>query len=351
MRSVSQLLATALILSVPLFGDFSYTESFKLTGGSMAGAMKFVGGGRMDTVTNVFISGDKMARIDERATQVIDLDAETITNIDSKKGEYSVTTFAQMKQALERAQAQMDAEMAKAKRKNPDAADVKVTFNVEVKDPGRTATVGGYDAKEMIMVISTNFEDEKRGSAGAMNMSTNMWLSTQVKGYAELTDFYKRMAAKLEWNPSSSMVAGLQQGFQMGESMAKMQEEMAKLDGMPVKQVMRMGGSAQGLEALSEQDQEQVAAANQESSVKKGLKGLGGSLGGFGGFGRKKKNRDEPEPQGDGGAMKASQVGVLMEITTEDSNFSTAAAPADKFMVPSGYKLVESETARTLRKN
>ncbi len=350
MRIFIRSLTLALLVCVSLLADFSYTESFKLTGGSLAGAMKFFGGGRMDSLTNVSISGDKMARINEREGQIIDLGAETITNIDFKKKEYSVTTFAQMKEALEQAQAKMQAEMAKAKKKNPDAGDVKMTFNVDVKDPGRTATVGGYDAKEMIMIITANIEDSKQGGAAAMNMATNMWLSPGVKGHGELLDFYKRMAVKLDWNPSSAMLQGLQQGFQMGESMAKMQEEMAKLDGMPVKQVMRMGGTAQGLEAVAEEDQTKVAEANEKSSTKEALKGLGGALGGFGGFGRKKKDK-EPEPPADGGAMKASQAGVLMEITTEDSNFSTAAAPSDKFQPPSGFKLVESDMAKQLRKN
>ena len=304
----------------------------------MAGAMKLVGGGRLNTVSDVYLSGDKMARRDERSGQIIDLAAETITNIDFKRNEYSVTTFEQMKQAIERAQAKMDAEMAKAKKKNPEAADMKVSFEVEVKDPGRSDTVGGYEAKEMILIVTTNFEDNQRGATGAMNMSTNMWLSSQVKGYQELTDFYKRMAAKLQWNPSSAMLEGLQQGFQMGESMAKMQEEMAKLDGMAVKQVMRMGGSAQGTRiALAAGSgagrRRQPGVLDQE-----GPQGLWAARwGALGGFGRKKKNR-QPEPEEQAGAMKASQAGVLMELTTEDTNFSTAAVAGEKLVRASGLQ-------------
>ncbi|MBI1354097.1 MAG: hypothetical protein GC160_07105 [Acidobacteria bacterium] len=324
----------------------------RITGGSMAGAMKFAGkmagGGLNNVESKIYLKGDKMARIDERGGTIIDLDAQTITSIDFKGKKYSTITFEQMKQALEQAQAKAQAEMEKARKKNPDAANVEMSYDVRIEDPKRSATVGGYNAKEMIMIISANMEDKSKGQSGAMNVATNLWLSKDVPGYEEVQDFHKRMAEKLAWNPSSGMLAGMQQSFRMGESMAKLQEESAKLEGMTVKQVMRMGGSASGLEAISEQDQAKVAEANEESSTKQAFKGLGSALGGgFGGFGKKKKSK-EPEPAGSG-AMKASEAGVLMEMTTESSGFSTAAAPADKFVVPAGFEQTESPMLKSLR--
>lgn len=345
-----QTAALALAATGLLQADFSYQELTRITGGSMAGAMKFVGkmggGGLNNVESQVYLQGDKMARVDERSSTIIDLAVETITNVDLKNQRYSVVTFAQMKQAMEQAQAKAQAEMEKARRKNPDA-NVEISYSVDIQDPNRSETVAGYNAKEMILLITANVEDADENRSGAMNVATNMWLTKDVDGYRELQDFHKRMAEKLDWSPNSQMLSGMQQGFQMGDAMAKLQEHAASMEGIAVKQVMRMGGTAEGLEQVSSSDQQEVAEANEQSSLKQGLKGAFG--GGLGGFGRKKKKKKEPEPSGDTGAMKASQAGVLIEMTMESSNFSSAPVPEEKLRVPAGFKQVESDLLKSLR--
>jgi hypothetical protein len=341
MKRLIQLAGVLLACSATLFADFSYVETTNLTGGSMAGAMKFAGklggGGFNNMQAHVYVSGDQMARIDERTGSIINLQDQTITNIDYKRGEYSVMTFAEMQQALEQAQAEAQAKMEKQKKKSGE--DVQMTFNVDVKDPDRSAVVSGFEAKEMILLITAEFADQNNGNSGAMNMATNMWMSTEVPGYKEVQDFYRRMSESLAWNPSSPMLAGMQQGFDMGESMAKLQEHAAKMEGITVKQIMRMGGTSEGLANLTQQDQEKVAAAQEQNGGGSGV--LKGALGGFGGFGRK-KDRD-PEPQQSSGTPTAAEAGVLMEMTTLYSDFSNAAVSADKFRPDPSFKKVESK--------
>ncbi len=344
MKRTILLAGVLLACSANLFADFSYVEKTNLTGGSMAGAMKFAGklggGGFNNMETHVYLSGDQLARIDERTGSIINLADQTITNIDYKRGEYSVVTFAEMRQAMEQAQAEARAKMEKQKKND---RDVQMKFRVDVKDPGRSAVVSGFQAKEMILLITTELADEK-GNSGAMNMATNLWLSTEVPGYTEMQNFYRRMSESLAWNPSSSMMAGMQQGFDMGESMAKLQEQTAKMEGVTVKQIMRMGGSSDGLQQLTQQDQEKVAAAQEEKGGGSGV--LKGALGGFGGFGRK-KDRDA-EPQRSNGPSTASDAGVLMEMTTIYSEFSNADISADKFRPDSSFTRVESKMLKQL---
>lgn len=343
----SILLAGALLAcSATLCADFSYVETTNLTGGSMAGAMKFAGklggGGFNNTQTHVYVSGDLLARIDERAGSIIDLQHQTITNIDYKRGEYSVMTFAEMRQAIEQAQADARAKMEKQQKKND--GEVQMKFNVDVKDPGRTAVVSGFKAKEMILLVTLESSDQKSGDSGAMNMATNMWISAEIPGYQEMQDFYRRMSESIAWNPSSSMLAGMQQGVDMGESMAKLQEHAAKMEGATVKQIMRMGGDSDGLARLTQQDQDKVSAAQEQNGGASSV--LKGALGGFGGFGRK-KDRD-PEPQPGNGTPTAAEAGVLMEMTTLYSDFSHAPIPADKFRPGPSFKKVESKMLKQL---
>ena len=343
MKRTILLAGAMLACSTALFADLSFVETTNLTGGSMAGAMKFAGklggGGFNNMQTHVYVSGDLLARIDERTGSIINLEDQTVTNIDYKRGEYSVATFAEMQQAIEQAQAE-----AQAKKRND--ADVQMTFKVDVKDPGRTAAVRGFNAKEMILLITAEFADRKKGNSGAMNMATNMWMSTEIPGYKELQDFYRRMSERVAWNPSSSMLAGLQEGFDMGESMAKLQEQAAKMEGVAVKQIMRMGGNSDSLQQLTQEDQDKVAAAQEQNGGGSGV--LKGALGGFGGFGRK-KDRDA-EPQRSNGTATASDAGVLMEMTTFYSDFSNAAISADKFRPDPSFKHVESKMLKQLSK-
>lgn len=352
MHTLIRAAAAVMLLSSVLPADFSYTSNTKLTGGSMAGAMKFAGkmGGQnlQDMTQQIYVSGDKMATLDEHTGTIINLADETITTVNFKKQEYSIMTFAQMKAALAQMQAKADKERAKARKKNPEAPEMQMNLSVEVKDPGRSENIGGVDAKEMILLIDTQFEDQQSSASGAMNMAINMWLAEGVTGADEIKDFYRRMADQIDWAPGASMVSAMGRGMNANESMAELQKKMAELEGFPVKQIMRMGGSIDGMEQLSEQDQAEVAAAEEaQPGMKDALKG---ALGGFGGFGRKKKKKDkEPEPQANSGTMTAGQAGVLMEMTTFNSGFSTASVPADKFKAPSGFKQVENPMIKSLR--
>ncbi len=140
------------------------------------------------------------------------------------------------------------------------------------------------------------------------------------------------------------MLAGMQGGFDMSESMAKLQEHAAKMEGATVKQIMRMGGSSDGLAQLAQQDQEKVAAAQERNGGGSGV--LKGALGGFGGFGRKTER--DPEPQRSNGAPTAADAGVLMEMTTLYSDFSNSTIAADRFQPDPSFKRVESKMLKQL---
>ena len=91
-----------------LMADFSYEQTSKITGGMMAGMMKIAGAfskqAREPMVSSVLVKGDRMANVNQHSIKVIDLQRETITDIDTQKKQYSVMTFADMAKAMERLQ-------------------------------------------------------------------------------------------------------------------------------------------------------------------------------------------------------------------------------------------------------
>jgi len=114
---------------LPAFGDFSYDETSKITGGMMAGVMKFAGAfskqAREPMVSTVAVKGNRMVHGSQHHASVIDLDSETITEINFDKKQYSVMTFAQMKQMMD--------EMSQKMKSSSDAQKADVHFKVSAK--------------------------------------------------------------------------------------------------------------------------------------------------------------------------------------------------------------------------
>src|SRR5438046_6059776 len=187
---------------------------------------------------------------------------------------------------------------------------------------------GGYEAKEMLMTMQMDATDEKTGNKGGMQVSSSMWLAPKVAGYDEIREFHKKMAMKLAWAPgASSMMAGRQD---IARGMAGVYKEAAKLDGIPVLQVMKMIPTSDG-QPVSAQSGSDGQAASQETKPKAetpSLSGaLAGKLGGFGGFGRKKKPEQPKEeakadpapssaaPAGDSSARSEEHTSELQSLT------------------------------------
>jgi hypothetical protein len=318
---------------LPAFGDFSYDETSKITGGMMAGVMKFAGAfskqAREPIVSTVAVKGNRMVHGSQHHASVIDLDAETITEINFDKKQYSVMTFAQMKQMME--------EMSQKMKSSRDAQKADVQFKVSAKDTGEKKTIAGYDTHEMILTMEMEGTDQQTGNKGGMVMTSDMWIAPKASGYNEISDFQKRMAQKLDWTPNGMGMMGARPD--MAKGMAELVKQSSKLNGMPVFQIVKMGVHAEG-----QAQGGQPAAQQQEQQADK--PSLGSLLGGK--FGRKKKD----ESAGEGGAAPQNSgdaSGSLMEMTMEMGGFSSAPVDPSKFEIPAGFKQVEPEAGHRRR--
>jgi hypothetical protein len=139
----------------------------------------------------------------------------------------------------------------------------------------------------------------------------------------------------------------------MAKGMAEMMKEGAKMDGIPVLQVVTMGGHAEGVApadgSASNSNNTQQPQADRPTAGG----ALAGALGGRFGLGNRKKNQDSsqdsasgssaPPPSGDASA-------TLMEMTIETTNLSAAPVDNSKFEVPAGFKQVEPEMMQRRRR-
>ena len=364
------LLAGALLLPSCALADVSYQETTEITGGSMVGMMKMAGAfssaakrALSPTTSNVMIQGSRMVQVDPHNTVIIDLDAQTITNIDHDKRSYSVVTFQQMQQAMADAAAKMK------NSKQPTSANAsQLTFDAHISTTGATREINGATAHETLLTLTMLSNGGDPSVKAGMAATSEMWLIKDAPGMAEMKRFNERMAKELavDMNASAmtSMLAAEPGGAQALEQLKK---ESAKVTGgYPVLQVTRVGMSVDGkplaapsVAPLPQQSQNEnhgsvagdmgkevaVGTATQEASS--GLSRLGGLGRALGSSGMGSMLGHMPSSKPASASAPATPAdpataGVLMENQTATSGFSVAPVDANSFAIPAGYKLVAS---------
>jgi hypothetical protein len=139
-----------------------------------------------------------------------------------------------------------------------------------------------------------------------------------------------------------------------GQGMADMAEEMSKLKGTPVLQVMRMGMTTDGmpLPAASEAplppsdanppmpSAGEVAQDSASSAIASKLSPFGG----LGGFGHKRKADPPPADPNAAAAPAQPTSSVLMETNTQLTSFSRTVNEVN-FVVPAGFKQIQVKGA------
>jgi hypothetical protein len=354
-------IALALLLcssALALRADFTYQETTQMTSGAMMATLQALGpltrGAREPIVSTHIVKGNRMATITKDRTSIIDLDKETITTLDSAKKTYSVMTLAEMKQAMEDAMKRMQ-----SRQKNGKGEDVQAQYKISAKATGQSKTVQGLSAREMLITMAMEGTNTTTGDAGAMEITTDAWYAP-VPGYEDVKAFHQKMAEKL----GSTFGSGLQQmgqmaamqggGANMSQGMEQVAKELAKIEGVPVESVIKMGASGTSTNTAANTGAAPAPQSRAESQDKRESAAsaiAGAALGRFGGFGRKKKEEPAQEQPKSSGQAPQAASGTLMEMTMTLTSFSSGPADASKFEIPAGFKQVEPEMRRAGRGN
>lgn len=385
-KKISCLALVMLLAGGVCHADFKYTQSSKVTGGTLVSMTKALGvfskSARQITdpqVSTMMVKGNRMRS--EHATgqvEIIDLEGRRFISIDPAKKTYSTMTFDEFKANMQRAQERAKEEQEKAVAKHPEAANVKITPKMTAAETGATRAILDLPTKEVkwridMLVESTDPKVQKQAQSATMSMNSDSWIAPSVPGYDEMRQFYVRMSKELDWLPATmGNMAGMNP--QMGPAVREFQKNMVNLNGMPLLQNVSFGMSATGVPQnqtspnQTTQSQGTPApapppqpAAQQESqdsgSVPTNAKeAISKSLGGvFGGFGKKKKQPDQaptqlPQEQAAGstsGAPGSTQPvtvsGSLMDMQIEVTSFSNNSLDKTLFDVPANYTQVQPD--------
>jgi hypothetical protein len=356
---VSILLLTP--LSVPVRADFKYTETSKITGGAMKGAMKFAGvfnkqasEAMKPMVTTHYVKGKRL-RTDnpDGKVQIIDAEGRRIIDIDTQKHTYSVITFDQMKQSIENAQQQAQKKMDQDPKTNqdPKTKDVKADVNVKFKiTPGTgTRQILGHTTNESKVEVQMDVQAQAKDNTQAGQPSTpvsgtilttmDMWVAPDVAGYQELAQFYTQMGKEINWVPPSNVHLDPR----ASQSMDEVQKNSANLKGFPLLQymTMSMAGQQDASGGTAQNSNSSASSSSASSSSNSSDSSLSGAMAkGIGGLFSKKKKQDDAADQNSQNPPPPSTPGSLIEMTIEVNSYSDSALDSALFDVPAGYALV-----------
>jgi hypothetical protein len=364
--SVAVMLLFALCL--PARGDFKYTETTQITGGAMMGmatfAAKFSRSSRdafKPTITTRYVKGNRMRNDNADGTvQIIDLDGRQIINIDNKNRQYSVTTFEEMKAAMEKAQKDLQEKVAEqqpaAKKEDPQ---INVKPKITVLPGGGNRMILGLPATET--KVQMDMEMEAKNTAQTpppqpgqptsitFSMLMDTWVAPDVPGYKEIGQFYVKMAKEVNWVPPIDMHVDPR----MTQGMSELQKNSSALKGLPMLSYTSMTippGQGQG-NTPGNSNQNTAASSNSSSNDSTPSSPSDAMMKGLGGLFGKKKQKDDAAAKNNGTALPPNPNPVpnaLMEMTTQVSSFSDSSLEGSLFEVPAGYTKAPSNTDQML---
>jgi len=328
MRGILSVIAVLVLGGAAVSADFSYTQTTRVTGGTLLNMTRFMPGAgqiKEPKTHTIAVKGGKMVTYDADSATIIDADAETMTQIDFKKKQYAVITFAEMKQAMQAMRAQLaQAQAAQTQQQAPQVNPLEA-MKVTVNETGQTKVISGLNTKQFILTMEMGGAPAGTPPTTPSNKTTmDSWMAPTLPGYEEVTAFGVKMASKMSDLATPGMNPMAMFREDVATSLKTMATEMSKMSGIPVYQTMTMTGmQASGPSAGDAAKGAAVDTAGQAAAgAALGRTRLGG-LAGIGGLGRKKQEESKPaEPA----AQVTLQPVVLMEQVTEISSLSATTS-------------------------
>lgn len=228
------------------------------------------------------VKGNRKATLTGNTGQIIDLSEEKVYDIDVKKKQYTVTTFAELRRRMQEAEEKARKEAEKAekeerkeepgRKEDPQKPAKEYEVDFDVKDTGQKKQLAGYDTKNTIVTITVREKGRTLEDGGGLVMTNDMWLGPQIPQMKESWDFDMRYWTQLQ-GPQSATMSAEQMAMVLamfplvGKAMDRMQKDGDKLAGTPLDTTMTF-------EAVKTREQLAQAQAQQKSSGGGGIGGL-----------------------------------------------------------------------------
>ncbi len=369
-RAASELLVPLLMFGLPGAGwaqGAQYTTVTKISlpgalGAIVSFAAKAGGGGEQYTQTT-YVTPTRRRTDDGTQTEIMDLNADRIINIDRAKKQYSIMTFEQAARGMAAAARQLGASMSGPTQQSSQGApatsgsnsQLNTQVSFDLKPTGRHEKILGHEAAESYLTEALNFQETaQKGSDstanGNLTVFEDVWVTKDLPGVAKVVQaFDHNMAQKMGSNLTPADVASFTRhapqmsgNSNYSAAMKKASENASVLAGSLLRSVMYLVTVPDGLTFNPQ------LALNQGKTAKSKKKS-----GGFGSFlgaaiasavtGDQQQNQKKQNQQA---KPTPPQQRTIMTSTTVMTHFKVGAIPASMFQLPAGYTQVPPASAQ-----
>ena len=318
--SSAVVLATA--IAVPtLSADVKTREktTFSLEGFA-GGVVRLFGGraAREGIEATVAVRGDRKASLNSMNGRIVDLSEQKVYDIDVRRKEYTVVTFAQLREQFEKAKAEAEKRAAEAKpeeKEQVEQAGRQLEFDVKVDETGQKKSLAGYDTREVVLTVTGREKGKTLEESGGFVLTSTMWLGPRIAALDEMYQFELRFVKAVygeSFAADMQQMAGMMAMYPSFATMAnRMQAEGRKLQGTALSTTMVFEG-------VKSAEQMKEASSSQQSS---GGGGLSGALGR-----RLMGNRGQPQAR----SKVLTTTHELLSVNT--------TVPDGDLAIPAGYK-------------
>jgi len=305
------------------------TDGFKGMGASEGTVIKRYQGDRMSASTISKFTGAILSKIagGGESITITRLDKGVYWNLDPKNKTYTEKAIEPFKMGEPKEQA------AKEKHKT------RVTKSeVTVKKTGASETINGFPCEEYLLTWLLEMEDLETKAKTRSTMTTNLWTTPETTAIrnvqAEELQFNKAYAHKLgiDLSQEETKRLGIEalgamsgaSGEEMGKGVKRLQEEMSKVKGYPIRSVVNW--TMEGDKAAAGAKEE----APSSGSISDIQKSVGGFLGGLAGKVTQKMGGEKPSSTG-------GKEGAFFSSMTEVKAIHVNSISSDVFEIPAEY--------------
>jgi hypothetical protein len=334
--TVALTIAVMALSSYAIRADVRTEEKSRVEFGGVLGRMVNIFGGkgaREGVTSSIAVQGDRLSRMNDMSGQIIDLGEEKVYDLDLRKKQYTVTTFAELRRRMEEAQRKAEESARKAnakeakadaKERDPNQKEVEVDF--DLKETGQKKTINGFDTREVVMTITLREKGKTLEQGGGMVLTDDMWLAPKIAAMKEIAEFNQRYAVKLQGPmmagaSTQDLAAAMAMYPMMKQAVARMSTENVKMDGTPISSIVTM-------DAVQSAEQAAQEARRDDDSKPDAGSGVGSLLSGL----AKRRAAQKQEGQNENQARS-----TFMTTTNEVLKVTTAVSAAD-VAIPAGFK-------------
>jgi hypothetical protein len=334
--------AVALASTTGLNADVRSDQKTKFQfAGALGRVVNFFGGraAREGVTSTVAVKGNRKLTLNDTTGQIIDLSEEKIYDLDVKKKQYRVMTFAEIRKQMEAARARAQEEARKeqpaAERApaEPDPNAKQYDVDLDVKNTGEKKDINGFSTTQSVVTVTVREKGKTLQESGGLVMTNDMWMTPSIPALKEVTDFDIKYAQQL-YGPmitgasAQEMASAMAMYPMIKPAMERMAAEGQKLQGTSVMSVMTVDAVKSAEQVAAEQKSSSSSAQSSDSSTPTGV---GGLLGGLGKRMARRNNNDAAAPAG------PRDRATIMTTTNEVLKVSTTVG-AEEVAIPAGYK-------------